>query len=146
MLSTVHPHVRGADDDCRRLSNGRQRFIPTCVGQMVCPDGRAAGGGRFIPTCVGQIGDGRGDPVQYFGSSPRAWGRLAVIHVSASNMAVHPHVRGADLTHRVRCKRDSAVHPHVRGADELKKRNGMNWLLVHPHVRGADTSQNKAIA
>ena len=50
----VHPHVRGADDDCRRLSNDRQRFIPTCVGQ---------------------IASGAISVRRYAGSSPRAWGR-----------------------------------------------------------------------
>ena len=94
--SAIHPHVRGADDRRAGSLAHRERFIPTCVGQMVCPDGRAAGGGRFIPTCVGQMLTITGCVVAIFGSSPRAWGRSSRCYCSWCVPPVHPHVRGAD--------------------------------------------------
>ena len=74
---SVHPHVRGADGGSRPRPADGQRFIPTCVGQMLSLPSMTplnAGSsprawGRFFmyPTASSRIA----------GSSPRAWGRCA---------------------------------------------------------------------
>ena len=92
--SAIHPLVRGADDRRAGSLAHRERFIPTCVGQMVCPDGRAAGGGRFIPTCVGQMNVWPG---------------------SLCGWTVHPHVRGADADDHGLCSRHIRFIPTCVG-------------------------------
>ena len=96
---------------------------------------------RFIPTCVGQMENNAHEGVQ--------------------DVAVHPHVRGADdlsgrphialfgssprawgrwrRAFRINIMR--AVHPHVRGADPSVALLGYVKITVHPHVRGADAAR-----
>ena len=72
---SVHPHVRGADDETR--------------GQVVRLN-------RFTPTCVGQTNAENATALRMAGSPPRAWGRRRCPLSRRSLPAVHPHVRGAD--------------------------------------------------
>ena len=73
--TAVHPHVRGAD---------AARCAPGPCGS------------RFIPTCVGQIDGVLRRSALAGGSSPRAWGICRPCRTLSMNIAVHPHVRGAD--------------------------------------------------
>ena len=94
---SVHPHMRGADDQSNSKPRNDRRFIPTCVGQIASrtkQGARQAGSSphawgrcrwrpccrslsrRFIPTCVGQMPAGGKHETYATGSSPHAWGRL----------------------------------------------------------------------
>ena len=115
----------------------RQRFIPTCVGQIseslslrgsyTGSSPRAWGRSqnksfacfilRFIPTCVGQIRKHASAHAGRSGSSPRAWGRSSFCTWTRWRQTVHPHVRGADCPDAPRKNESQSVHPHVRGAD-----------------------------
>ena len=54
---------------------GNERFIPTCVGQILRIAFAEELLVRFIPTCVGQMAFGGYHKTTEDGSSPRAWGR-----------------------------------------------------------------------
>ena len=117
----------------------RNRFIPTCVGQIPAARRRSSSTDgssphawgrflpaaqtffplRFIPTCVGQICRNDALMALYGGSSPHAWGRCRPRTETAPMSTVHPHVRGADVCGSSQPPKAIAVHPHVRGADEL---------------------------
>ena len=50
---TVHPHVCGEHRHCAVICTRIHRFIPTCVGNIVCSLLNLIRCNRFIPTCVG---------------------------------------------------------------------------------------------
>ncbi len=94
----VHPHVRGANFSINPMSTfsggssprtwgryfavvkhvGRNRFIPTYVGQMIFLKVVVYAPVRFIPTYVGQISTTLTNHADLVGSSPRTWGKLRV--------------------------------------------------------------------
>ena len=78
------------------LAFGRERFIPTRVGQTVGRVPGLAADGRFIPTRVGQTGS------------------QASFHPAHT---VHPHACGADRSSQLVTVRSLLVHPHECGAD-----------------------------
>ena len=98
VVLAVHPHMRGADF----------RMVPQTPNcRLVHPhmrgaDGQGIGNGfwtkRFIPTCVGQIMADNSKLNIKDGSSPHAWGRCLPTQEIHNPNAVHPHMRGADLT------------------------------------------------
>ena len=113
----VHPHVRGddlegvpsdwdgfgspprawgrpLDSRCHLVS---LRFTPTCVGttEAFSP---LVGLVRFTPTCVGTTRSALKLKVTSSGSPPRAWGRQRLSPLRSVALAVHPHVRGDDLS------------------------------------------------
>src|SRR5690606_5968722 len=154
LLSTVHPHVRGAHFDSasdvqryigpspRAWGSLRQRVrcaalhrsIPTCVGLTVVRSRRRFSA-RSIPTCVGLTFE-RGD-----GGSPET---------------VHPHVRGAHLINYLAHTGADGPSPRAWGSP-IRQRSrpherrsiptcgGLTRVraaapassAVHPHVRGA---------
>ena len=53
--SSVHPHVRGVNDEHPVDALVSDRFIPTCVGLIFMGIRSIAETTWFIPTCVGLI-------------------------------------------------------------------------------------------
>ena len=76
--SAVHPHVRGADAAHRAAGWKTGGSSPRAWGRLI-PSPSATWAMRFIPTCVGQ---------------------MAMLFQKVTALAVHPHVRGADLKRR----------------------------------------------
>ena len=62
--------------------DGRKRFIPTRVGQIINSGYIRVYYIRFIPTRVGQIKAVLEYTVMRFGSSPRVWGRLQQMYLT----------------------------------------------------------------
>ncbi len=73
---------------------------------------------------------------QYYGTPPRAWGKLVLLFLHKTGTAVHPHVRGENVDESARIKPFQPVHPHVRGENMIMLAMSPNITAVHPHVRG----------
>ena len=138
--------MRGANSDTPRCPASTAWFIPTCVGQMmpfasassefsVHPHVRGANllsvrlgllDDRFIPTCVGQIIVCLISIPIVGGSSPRAWGKWNNRCPAVYQIAVHPHVRGANAVGRAGQRRTSGSSPRAWGklaiAQDILKR------------------------
>ena len=116
---------------------GGRRFIPTCVGQTGQSQAVGLCMSRFIPTCVGQTGRSSPSSSNHSGSSPRAWGRRYAADRMVNDVAVHPHVRGADSGFERDVIPSRRFIPTCVGQTS---RWATNHLVqsVHPHVRGAD--------
>ena len=117
-LSSVHPHMRGADVTILRRPKRTVPVHPHMRGADNRPNLGALIVYRFIPTCVGQIttvkfcriplavhphmrgADARSTLplVAVTGSSPHAWGRYIPIVPVSTGCTVHPHMRGADIS------------------------------------------------
>jgi len=130
---SVHPHVRGEHGGivstisrssgssprawgtpvAVRFDRRHQRFIPTCVGNTT----RSTPPPAFTPVHPHVRGEhvpsaSLRRPVS--GSSPRAWGTLAVVQVHLVQRRFIPTCVGNTLQ-RPQAQADSPVHPHVRG-------------------------------
>ncbi len=133
----VHPHVRGAQPDCEKISWSGSGPSPRAWGSG--PGGRRpAGGDRSIPTCVGlraRRRSGRAiQPVHPHvrgaqtharharivpgGPSPRAWGSAARSSGRRTRTRSIPTCVGLRCIHGRRIDR-RPVHPHVRGAQPV---------------------------
>ena len=96
-VHTVHPHGCGEHLVSDIVTDVRQRFIPTNVGNMVslysrlsCCSVHPHECGEHVPWT---------DIIGYwFGSSPRMWGTLAVSGCRTVSDAVHPHECGEHLS------------------------------------------------
>ena len=132
-MPTVHPHVRGehiriglqtmhdggssprawGTQHCEFALCDQSRFIPTCVGNtMTCKP--ASDTGAVHPHV-------RGEHVQWYlsgdienGSSPRAWGTLALPDILDHALRFIPTCVGNTTPRRIMTAARS-VHPHVRG-------------------------------
>ncbi len=112
---TVHPHMRGANEDQAIDLLFVRRFIPTCVGQTHQRPVKSALQRRFIPTCVGQT------PVKlcHAPSSlrfiPTCVGQTGRSPWPLASRPVHPHMRGANCGCIVRKSDDRGSSPHAWG-------------------------------
>ena len=105
------------------------RFTPTCVGQTRYSGHRAGGRPGSPPRAWGRR-RGRPDRPHPHGSPPRAWGRLGHLIRQATQVRFTPTCVGQtglpppDGT-------SVAVHPHVRGAD-IAFSSGRTWMFGSP--------------
>mgnify|MGYP000085814961 CR=1 FL=1 len=138
---SVHPHVHGeltkVPPSGKQASGSSPRAWGTRLGNW---PGRAPA--RFIPTCMGNSCSARTNgstpPVhphvhgelpfgvagyeQSFGSSPRAWGTLSLVHYSLILIRFIPTCMGNSLVLAVQF-RSYSVHPHVHGE--------LSWFITH---------------
>ena len=119
------------------------RFIPTCEGQIPWLLLLLRAVNRFIPMCVGQILRALIAARMNSGSSPRAWGRLSNTCSSACAITVHPHVRGADCPVKAAKSRRKRFIPTCVGQIKPCPRPACS-CSVHPHVRGADCTASRS--
>ena len=133
MLVTVHPHACGelermmkklsicvgssprmwGTQVCRAAHRGRQRFIPTHVGNS--PTGTGPLPRRPVhPHACGELGVARHPAVELLGSSPRMWGTLEVRREREPPRRFIPtHVGNSSCSGSGRSGR--TVHPHACG-------------------------------
>ena len=88
--------MRGANQIAKCEKNLENRFIPTCVGRIYVDNRASAKIKRFIPTCVGRMSFPSFCVTMDYGSSPHAWGEFHLAAAGSMDMAVHPHMRGAN--------------------------------------------------
>src|SRR5690606_18066800 len=107
------PHVRGEHNGGSPVHCRRLRFIPTCVGNTPWQ--------YYIPLAYpvhphvrGEHDCGSFSGVSLGGSSPRAWGTLVLVLLTAWLKRFIPTCVGNTLGFRG-SRSDSTVHPHVRG-------------------------------
>ena len=120
LISSVHPHIRGAD---RKLD-----VQPLAVF-------------RFIPTYVRQTVSSMSSPLLSFGSSPHTWGRPCPPGTGNRAWPVHPHIRGADGRMGLPVSESHRFIPTYVGQTALPEAP-RDWCTVHPHMRGADVHRD----
>ena len=133
--SSVHPHVRGDDEQHLGHAGDAGGSPPRAWGRRFVQR-QPILITRFTPTCVGTTMKPSRSLTVSIGSPPRAWGRhdpAGTLHHEDrfTPRCVGTTRRGSPRRHR------RSVHPHVRGDDEagpVKRRPA----TVHPHVRGDD--------
>ncbi len=137
--SAVHPHMRGEDGWVRWRVVLLDGSPPHAWGRLELLD-TVALLVRFTPTCVGK--------------TPEVW-RLRVVR------AVHPHMRGEDVSCPVGCRPSFGSPPHAWGRHSPLHRTSIATrftptcvgktvrlivqfpvVAVHPHMRGEDSSNS----
>ena len=98
-----------------RTERLRQRFTPTCVGKTAVPE-RPSLCSPVHPHVRGEDGRRRRKTPTWFGSPPRAWGRLGFPFWSVRRSRFTPTCVGKTFR-TTRIVVVIAVHPHVRGED-----------------------------
>ena len=97
LLTTVHPHMRGADCHNRWNVYLLCRYIPTCVGQTSTGMRMSSAMSGSSPHAWGRRPWAAGPARSSNGSSPHAWGRPTRWRPASGPRSVHPHMRGADV-------------------------------------------------
>ena len=77
------------------------------------------------------------------GSSPRAWGRYTVPDLNREHLAVHPHVRGADIARSASTFLIFGSSPRAWGRFEQDTGNCFSVRFI-PTCVGQIQHQNKA--
>ena len=159
LVFTVHPHVRGDDDENQKEALHLSGSPPRAWGRR-CRSDALVVAVRFTPTCVGTTrGDGRahlaasvhphvrGDDfviiivlVILHGSPPRAWGRHRRPRNVVRPFRFTPTCVG---TTTATCRSSPALGgspPRAWGRPGIARAAGRR-PPVHPHVRGDDVSR-----
>ena len=137
-LSTVYPHLRGADLCVRTRRSSASGVSPPAWGRHILLASRLPSQG-CIPTCVGQTyaADLNRELIKVYphlrgadsgclrqhshhpGVSPPAWGRLELMCAANNIRGCIPTCVGQTSESISKC-RVSSVYPHLRGADKGK--------------------------
>ena len=130
---TVHPHMRGDNQEWEAAMVGAMRFTPTCVGTMKprCKPSRSL---SVHPHMRGDNGMSDLDGSEFVGSPPHAWGQCGGDCAGARAVRFTPTCVGTIFVLSANSRRDS-VHPHMRG-DNVHGLSAIVPSPVHPHMRG----------
>ncbi len=85
--------MRGEHYSQHSLERGFDRFIPTCVGNMISSQWLLIFG-SVHPHMRGEHVMSSASPTYLYGSSPHAWGTCRKAQGKRSSHSVHPHMRG----------------------------------------------------